>query len=177
MTDRFTNINDICLQTLERDLAYLYDVENPDAVLIHYMKALTEFEINQDENKKNRVVEHLIEAYSSVKKQNNWSFDILLASEYEYSLILAQAEKQSTSQIASIMEKLYQTVFSSNCISIKVIAQLRTFLYQYKIQCLLTYQKIPIPDIKIMKLLDQRSKQLLLKLSKILHSKTLSPTK
>lgn len=173
MSDRFTILNDISLQNLERDLAYLYDVENPDAVLIHYMKALSEFELNQD-NKKNRVIEHLIAAYSSVKKQNNWNFDVSLASEYEYSLILAQAEKQSTSQITSIMEKLYHTVFCSNCISIKVTAQLRTFLYQYKIQCLSTYKKIPIPDVQVLKLIDQRSKQLLLKLSKKAHSKTQS---
>lgn len=156
--NKFTNKS---LRELEQEIAYFYDVQDVEAVSRHYMQAITDFEHGGN---KAQVVASLRGAYGEVKKQKSLAFDADIAANYEYELISAQASKAPAQLIEDIMESLYQTIFDKNSSSIKLIAQLRTALYRYKI--LFVEQEIEISeaDVKLLKAIDNRSKELLAEL-------------
>lgn len=146
---------------LEAELAYCYGIANPSMAAEPYMKAIQRLEQSQKplnrESLQKEMLPLLEQAYTEIRKQRAFSFDVKKAALYEFDLILAQAERASFESICNIMVDLYGEVFQTRSATIEKAAMLRTFLYQYKIKLLSHNSTLSNADIELLKALGKRS--------------------
>ena len=154
------------IESLEKQLAYIYGVQEPEKIFTHYIRAIqyldsNEYEALENSARDDHMLLHLRAAYEEVKQQSDLSFQTDKVAELELSLILAQAQRKSSETIQQIMIALYQTVFDSQSDTILKAAMLRTFLYQYKIALLNCHTQLTQEDQQFLLNISHESKRLL----------------
>ena len=141
---------DDMIDTLEKDIAYFFGVEDEKAVSDLYLHALSHIGTSE-------MMPYLEDAYLSVKQQRNWNFDHRLAAVYEFQIIQGNSNGASFEVIKDLMVQLYQTVYQTNSPLIDKAARLRTFLYQYKASITIVTEE----DRKVMLQIANASQEIL----------------
>jgi hypothetical protein len=153
------------LYNFEAEIAYFYDVPNPQPVRTSYLCALKKLEEigpHSDRDLLQReLMPHLEAAYQSVALQRQWSFDVRHAAALEFKLFLEDFDGTPLESAIEILAELYRHVFHSNSLNIFKAAMLRTFLYRYKAEIWKKEQTISQADQEFMKKIAQESKNLL----------------
>lgn len=152
------------LEAFEAQIAYFFGVPDPQPVKEAYINALKQIEVigsHSTDMLQKKVSPYLEEAYQSIAKQRNWSFDIHLAAQIELEIILGNINGASFEKISDLMVQLYTLVFQSDCPKILKAAWLRTFLYQYKTEIIEKEGQISQQDYNLMLNMAKTSEEFL----------------
>lgn len=123
------------LEIFEKDIAYFFGVPNEQPVIEAYLNALQKLNLIGIDSKDllyQEMMPYLEQAYSSIAQQRKWDFNIHLAADLEFQIIMGNMSGSSFESVSDLMIQLYTVVFRSDSPLIPKAAWLRTFLYQYK---------------------------------------------
>lgn len=131
----FTLLDNPKMASFEKELAYYFDVKDPEPVIANYLFALSILESHgiRHPSIKSLMLPFLESAYTSIAQQRNWHFDIQKAAALEYEIIIGNAEGKD---ISSKQIELYQTIYETNNFAIEKAVMIRSFIYKYKIKVL-----------------------------------------
>lgn len=131
----FTAFNDPKIVAFEKELAFYYDVEDPEPLRSNYIAAirlLEQYGIDYPELKTYMII-HLEFAYLSLANQRGWDFDVKKAAALEYDIIIGSTLGLD---ISEKQIELYQMIYHSNDFAIEKAVMLRSFIYHYKVKVL-----------------------------------------
>lgn len=158
---QFSIVEEEPMKTFEEEIAYFFGVSNKEPIVNSYIGALKKLEEIGSNCPKEKLEQELVpfleEAYKEISAQRGWKFDAHQAALLELQIILGNASNASFESVQDLMTQLYALVFDSHSPNIRKAAQLRTFLYQYKVDVLKKEQKISQEDQKLMIVLAKAS--------------------
>lgn len=145
---------------LEKEIAYFFGVREPELVASHYIEAIKLLEQRNSfttHELRNQMLPHLEAAYTEVKKQTRFIFDIQKAAYWELELFMANIEHASFEREYMLLLNIYKEVFGTITDNIKNAAMLRTFLYKYKDQLMSSEKPLSNDDFSFLKQIAQKT--------------------
>lgn len=109
----------------ESKIYYFFGIPDSSEVVEWAMKSLVEAK------DKTQMLHYLRNAYSVIEKNVGWTFDVSLAAQYEYEMIMAHRRSEPFEEICKYYERLYAFIFGAQEKDFIEIARLRTFIFTY----------------------------------------------